>query len=73
MNEFHLLNEATKCGNKNRAFSIVNGRSESVTRKILIKAGYKVPALNGRDFWKYVQDTLSEACLNKTPGYYFKK
>lgn len=62
MNDFHFLTIALANKNKQQAMLLLRDKNEFAARKIMQKAGAKVPALTGRLFWKWVQDYIFSAC-----------
>lgn len=68
MNEFHEINILTSRGDINGALSLISKWSESVARKILKKAGYRVTQRAGRAFWTWVQVTLTDSTQQRRCG-----
>jgi hypothetical protein len=68
MNDFHHLNLFTQQGDKNSALLLLKNKNEFAVKKIMKKAGYTLPSLQGKQFWLYVQNTIISACRNKKTG-----
>lgn len=66
MNSFHLLTVALENKDKHRALLVLRDKSESVARKICERAGIKLPSLNGKLFWGWVQNYIFTVCKPDT-------
>lgn len=62
MNDFHFLTIALANKNKQQAMLLLRDKNEFAARKIMEKAGAKVPPLTGRLFWRWVQEYIFSAC-----------
>lgn len=62
MNDFHFLTIALANKNKHQAMLLLRDKNEFAARKIIEKAGAKVPPLTGRLFWAWVQEYIFSAC-----------
>ena len=73
MNTFHLLIIALKNKDKNKAMLLLKDHTETVARKILLKAGISVPDYRGKAFWYWIQQYIIKMCVPERTAYDCKK
>lgn len=73
MNTFHLLMIALENKDKNKAMLLLKDCSDSVARKILLKAGISVPDYRGKAFWYWIQQYIIKICVPERTAYDCKK